>query len=408
MARDTDYKDHPLSDLIQPDDLAYYLQFDPRKELYNYQGSGLLFDDRYIKMPDGTYGISQGDEAQKYLNPKSFYTDFYKDNRFIPLREYLNILAGSKDIGNPEDFIIDATSRMTDQYGDPIDLFSEYSSQDLDTLVDTYNPYGNVNQYTSVNTELERRPFSGFFGQYANEPGIEALRYYMGQENPEPFYDISLEDFQTYRDDESVDRNFLPDYKMDRDYFEDGKTLGTYNSDRVAKTGSGQIGIYDKNFIGENKNKAKHTAIHELMHFLEHGYGMAGYANQPNRYNQKTYEFDHNPNYYRQLKRGHDAHDIIYAFDQLSKYSDSNPFYKKYLSDPLNQESYDAMQNTFNTSKAANIKDNYQIVNKPKFDNLERLPIRGDISYDYKPPGTTYGPAGMGGFNSGGIASLVI
>ena len=87
MATDPDFsKEYPLSDLIQPGDLASYLQFDPREELYNYQGSGLLFDDRYIKMPDGTYGLSQANEAQKYLNPKSYYDDFYAGNRFVPLK----------------------------------------------------------------------------------------------------------------------------------------------------------------------------------------------------------------------------------------------------------------------------------------------------------------------------------
>jgi hypothetical protein len=385
MARNLDFsKEYPLSDLIQPEDLASYLQFDPREELYNYQGSGLLFDDRYIKMPDGTYDLSQSNEAQKYLNPKSYYDDFYAGNRFVPLREYLNTLAGSKDIGNPKDFIIDATSRMKDEYGYPIDLFSDSSDfHNLDTLVDTYNPYGNFTNNEAVNTELERRPFSGFFRQYANEPGIEALRYYMGQENPEPFYDLSLEEFQPYRDDESVDRNFLSDYSMERDYNNSSKTLGLYNSDMSAKNRSGQIGIYDDN-LRNRKNKPKHTAMHELMHFLEQGYGIAGYTNEPGRYNESTYELDSDPNFYRKIKRGSDVHDSIYALDQLSRSSDNNPFYKQYLSDPLSQRSYDEMQNTFNASKAANIRDNYQIVNRPKFDNLSDFPIRSDISYDFK------------------------
>ena len=407
MATGPDFsKEYPLSDLIQPKDLASYLQFDPREELYNYQGSGLLFDDRYIKMPDGTYGLSQANEAQDYLNPKSYHNDFYAGNRFVPLREYLNTLAGSKDIGNPEDFIIDATSRMKDEYGDTIDLFSDTSDfHNLDTLVDTYNPYGNFSNNEAVNTELKRQPFSGFFRQYANEPGIEALRYYMGQENPEPFYDLSLEEFQPYRDDESVDRNFLSDYSMNRDYFEDGKTLGMYNSDNF-----GQIGIYDDN-LRNRKNKPKHTAVHELMHFLEHGYGTAGYTNEPGRYNQRDYELSDDPNFYRKLKRASDVHDNIYALDQLSRSSDNNPFYKQYLSDALSQRSYDEMQNTFNASKAANIRDNYQIVNRPKFDNLSDFPIRGDISYDLKE--STNSPGYPSNFNprkrkDGGLASFML
>lgn len=406
MATDLDdFKEYPLSDLIQPEDLASYLQFDPREELYNYQGSGLLFDDRYIKMPDGTYGLSQADQAQQYLNPKFYYNDFYAGNRFIPLREYLNTLAGSKDIGNPEDFIIDATSRMTDQYGNQIDLFSENSSQDLDTLVDTYNPYGNFDRNEAVNTELERRPFSGFFRQYANEPGIEALRYYMGQENPEPFYDLSLEEFQPYRDDESVDRNFLADWKMEKDYDDYSKTLGMYNSDNF-----GQIGIYDDN-LRNRENKPKHTAVHELMHFLEHGYGTAGYTNELGRYNQPEYEGSSDRNFFRKYKRATDVHDNIYALDQLSRSSDNNPFHKKYLSDALSQRSYDEMQNTFNASKAANIKDNYQIVNRPKFDNLSDFPIRGDISYDLKE--STNSPGHPSNFNprgrkDGGLASFML
>ena len=411
MATGPDFsKEYPLSDLIQPEDLASYLQFDPREELYNYQGSGLLFDDRYIKMPDGTYGLSQADQAQQYLNPKSYYDDFYAGNRFIPVREYLNTLAGSKDIGNPEDFIIDATSRMKDEYGDPIDLFSDSSDfHNLDTLVDTYNPYGNFSNNEAVNTELERRPFSGFFGQYANEPGIEALRYYMGQENPEPFYDLSLEEFQPYRDDESVDRNFLSNYSMERDYDNSSRTLGLYNSDNV-----GQIGIYDDN-LRNRENKPKHTAVHELMHFLEHGYGTAGYTNEPGRYNQAEYEGPSDRNFFRKYKRGTDVHNNIYALDQLSRSSDNNPFYKKYLSDALSQRSYDEMQNTFNASKAANIKDNYQIVNRPKFDNLSNFPIRGDISYDLKEstnsPGhpSNFNPhTNQQSMNAGGIASLML
>jgi len=361
-------------------------------------------------MPDGTYGLSQADQAQQYLNPKSYYDDFYAGNRFVPLREYLNTLAGSKDIGNPEDFIIDATSRMKDEYGDQIDLFSENSSQDLDTLVDTYNPYGNFTNNEAVNTELERRPFSGFFKQYANEPGIEALRYYMGQKNPEPFYDLSLEEFQPYRDDESVDRNFLADWKIERDYDDSkDKSLGMYNSDNF-----GQIGIYDEN-LRNKKNKPKHTAVHELMHFLEHGYGTAGYTNEPGRYNQAEYEGPSDPNFYRKYKRGTDVHNNIYALDQLSRSSDNNPFYKKYLSDALSQRSYDEMQNTFNASKAANIKDNYQIVNRPKFDNLSNFPIRGDISYDLKEstnsPGhpSNFNPhTNQQSMNAGGIASLML
>tara|TARA_R110002074_G_scaffold9159_1_gene36682 strand:- start:43 stop:1116 length:1074 start_codon:yes stop_codon:yes gene_type:complete len=357
-------------------------------------------------MPDGTYGLSQGNEAQKYLNPKSYYDDFYAGNRFVPLREYLNTLAGSKDIGNPEDFIIDATSRMKDEYGYPIDLFSDSSDfHNLDTLVDTYNPYGNFTNNEAVNTELERRPFSGFFKQYANEPGIEALRYYMGQENPEPFYDLSLEEFQPYRDDESVDRNFLSDYSMERDYDNSSRTLGLYNSDNV-----GQIGIYDDN-LRNRENKPKHTAVHELMHFLEHGYGTAGYTNEPGRYNERAYELDSDPNFYRKIKRGSDVHDNIYALDQLSRSSDNNPFYKQYLSDALSQRSYDEMQNTFNASKAANIRDNYQIVNRPKFDNLSDFPIRGDISYDLKE--STNSPGHPSNFNprgrkGGGLASFML
>tara|TARA_R100000900_G_scaffold409_1_gene592 strand:+ start:133 stop:1356 length:1224 start_codon:yes stop_codon:yes gene_type:complete len=407
MATGPDFsKEYPLSDLIQPKDLASYLQFDPREELYNYQGSGLLFDDRYIKMPDGTYGLSQSNEAQDYLNPKSYHNDFYAGNRFIPVREYLNTLAGSKDIGNPEDFIIDATSRMKDEYGDTIDLFSDSSDfHNLDTLVDTYNPYGNFSNNEAVNTELKRQPFSGFFRQYANEPGIEALRYYMGQENPEPFYDLSLEEFQPYRDDESVDRNFLSDYSMERDYDNSSRTLGLYNSDNV-----GQIGIYDDN-LRNRENKPKHTAVHELMHFLEHGYGTAGYTNEPGRYNQRDYELSDDPNFYRKLKRASDVHDNIYALDQLSRSSDNNPFYKQYLSDALSQRSYDEMQNTFNASKAANIRDNYQIVNRPKFDNLSDFPIRGDISYDLKE--STNSPGHPSNFNprgrkGGGLASFML
>jgi hypothetical protein len=406
MATGPDFsKEYPLSD-FQPKDLASYLQFDPREELHNYQGSGLLFDDRYIKMPDGTYGLSQADEAQDYLNPKSYHNDLYAGNRFIPVREYLNTLAGSKDIGNPEDFIIDATSRMKDEYGDTIDLFSDSSDfHNLDTLVDTYNPYGNFSNNEAVNTELKQQPFSGFFRQYANEPGIEALRYYMGQKNPEPFYDLSLEEFQPYRDDESVDRNFLSNYSMERDYDNSSRTLGLYNSDNV-----GQIGIYDDN-LRNRENKPKHTAVHELMHFLEHGYGTAGYTNEPGRYNQRDYELSDDPNFYRKLKRASDVHDNIYALDQLSRSSDNNPFYKKYLSDALSQRSYDEMQNTFNTSKAANIRDNYQIVNRPKFDNLSDFPIRGDISYDLKE--STNSPGHPSKFNprgrkDGGLASFML
>jgi hypothetical protein len=406
MATGPDFsKEYPLSD-FQPKDLASYLQFDPREELHNYQGSGLLFDDRYIKMPDGTYGLSQADEAQDYLNPKSYHNDLYAGNRFIPVREYLNTLAGSKDIGNPEDFIIDATSRMKDEYGDTIDLFSDSSDfHNLDTLVDTYNPYGNFSNNEAVNTELKQQPFSGFFRQYANEPGIEALRYYMGQKNPEPFYDLSLEEFQPYRDDESVDRNFLSNYSMERDYDNSSRTLGLYNSDNV-----GQIGIYDDN-LRNRENKPKHTAVHELMHFLEHGYGTAGYTNEPGRYNQRDYELNDDPNFYRKLKRASDVHDNIYALDQLSRSSDNNPFYKQYLSDALSQRSYDEMQNTFNTSKAANIRDNYQIVNRPKFDNLSDFPIRGDISYDLKE--STNSPGHPSKFNprgrkDGGLASFML
>ena len=304
------------------------------------------------------------------------------------------------------DFIIDATSRMKDEYGDTIDLFSDSSDfHNLDTLVDTYNPYGNFSNNEAVNTELKQQPFSGFFRQYANEPGIEALRYYMGQKNPEPFYDLSLEEFQPYRDDESVDRNFLSNYSMERDYDNSSRTLGLYNSDNV-----GQIGIYDDN-LRNRENKPKHTAVHELMHFLEHGYGTAGYTNEPGRYNQRDYELSDDPNFYRKLKRASDVHDNIYALDQLSRSSDNNPFYKKYLSDALSQRSYDEMQNTFNTSKAANIRDNYQIVNRPKFDNLSDFPIRGDISYDLKE--STNSPGHPSKFNprgrkDGGLASFML
>lgn len=395
--------EYPLSKLVQPEDLASFLQFTgPDQELYNLQGSPLLLDDRWIKMPDGQYRLSQSDFARPYLNPLSHTHDKFRGNRFIPLKDYLNILAGDKEIDNVDDFLIDATSRMRDSYGDPIDLFSEYGLQDLETLVDTYNPYGNVDQYTDVNTELLQRPFTGFFRQYANEPGIEALRYYMGQENPEPFYDVSLEEFQPYRGEELIDRKFAYDWEDFDEYDEAGSTLGRFNSEE-----GDQIGIYDIN-LRNRKNKAKHTAMHELMHFLEKNYGMAGYMDQPNRYNKlPNSPYTKNVNWYRMMKRGTDAHDIIYGIDKLTRQS-NDPLYKKYLSGSISPDNFNAIQDTYNASKAANIKDNYQIVNKPKLAHTSDFPIRSDISYDYKPPGTTYGPAGMGGFNSGGIASLVI
>tara|TARA_Y100000361_G_C11128118_1_gene327244 strand:- start:34 stop:1257 length:1224 start_codon:yes stop_codon:yes gene_type:complete len=392
--------EYPLSKLVQPEDLAYFLQFTgPDQELYNLQGSPLLLDDRWVKMPDGEYRLSQNYKAQDYLNPSSYGE--YSENRFIPLGDYLNILAANKDIDNVDDFLIDATSRMRDANNYPIDLFDESNFHTLETLVDTYNPYGNVNEYTDVNTELLQRPFSGFFRQYANEPGIEALRYYMGQENPQPFYDISLEEFQPYRGEESIDRKFAPSWDDLDEYDEAGDTLGRFNSEE-----SDQIGIYDIN-LRNRKNKAKHTAMHELMHFLEKNYGMAGYMDQPNRYNQFPDSSGDNVNWHRMMKRGYDAHDIIYGIDKLTRQS-NHPLYRKYLSGSISPDNFNAIQNTYNASKAANIKDNYQIVNKPKLANISDFPIRSDISYDYKPPGTTYGPAGMGGFNSGGIASLVI
>ena len=84
---------------------------------------------------------------------------------------------------------------------------------------------------------------------------------------------------------------------------------------------------------------------------------------------------------------------------------------EKYLSDALSQRSYDEMQNTFNASKAANIRDNYQIVNRPKFDNLSDFPIRGDISYDLKE--STNSPGHPSNFNprgrkGGGLASFML
>ena len=268
-----------------------------------------------------------------------------------------------------------------------------YEDSQMINNLDYYNP----NKASGIiNTELVPKPYEGMFKSRLNEPAVQALRYYLGQDNVEPFYDIS--EFETPRG---------PHKEVDEGL------LGQFNPDEKLMPGvphplyADQIGIVDDRITKDRSRKD--TAWHELLHWYETNYGLAGYMNDSNRYrkNEPSRWTDWN-----KLERGFDAHKLIRGLQHGT--SSMNPKDQRYKRSWSKNE-WNEIMKTYEDSRKANINENYAIMEGPnKLDRTGDMAVRSDIDYTYKPAMGPVGPPGQPvtgrhiGYNTGGIASLVL
>ena len=443
------WSNFPLSS-IQPEDLAKYLQFDPTTELYNWAGSGAFGPLHSVTRPDGRVVLPGSWQTEDLLHPSrdSGYGDYefnedldgymYEDpRRYTSVDDLWNKILNVSDKEDPEAYAKDVTSRWMDVAGNPIDIFELGKGQHgMDTLVDTYaapqmpiddfvrmniqegtteeidslikeyedsQMINNLDYYSPskgsgiINTELVPKSYEGMFKSRLNEPAIQALRYYLGQNDPEPFYDIS----QQRGPHKDVNVNKLGQYNPD-EKFMPGVPHPLYHD---------QIGIHDANITEEHEGAGESTGWHELLHFYETNYGLPGYTDKLNRYREKK------PSRWTDLnkfRRGMDAHKII----NLLGYGTStmNPKDQEY-SGSWSKNQWNQVMKTYEAARKANINENYAIMEGPnKLDRSGNMPVRSDIDYTYTPSVHNYnytapdrGDWGPGlHLSTGGIASLVV
>ena len=434
------WSNFPLSS-IQPGDLAKYLQFDPTTELYNWAGSGAFGPLHSVTRPDGRVVLPGSWEAEDLLHPSrdSGYGDYefsedlddfmYEDpRRYTSVDDLWNKILNVSDKEDPEAYAEDVTSRWMDVAGNPIDIFEhgmntlvdtyaapqmpiddfvrmniqEGTTEEIDSLIKEYEDsqiINNLDYYNPskgsgiINTELVPKSYEGMFKSRLNEPAIQALRYYLGQNDPDPFYDIS--EMVTQLKKEGLLGRYNPDEK-----FMAGVPHPLYHD---------QIGIVDDS-ITKNESR-KDTAWHELLHFFETNYGLPGYMNKLNRYREKKPSRWTNLNKFR---RGMDAHELIFGLQYGTSYM--NPKDQEY-SGSWSKNKWNQVMKSYEDARKANINENYAIMEGPnKLDRTGDMAVRSDIDYTYTPSVHNYnysapdrGDWGPGlHLNTGGIASLVL
>jgi len=404
------------------------------------------------------YNYEVGDYGDYEFNEDIGDFMYNDPRRFTSVRDLWNKILNVTDKEDPAAYAEDLASRWVDAAGKPIDIFDlGIGEHGMDTLVDTYaapqmpiddfvrmniqegtteeidslikeyedqSRISNLDYYNTyekgktqtarnvpyssigegmINTELVPKPYEGMFKSRLNEPAIRALRYYLGQNDPEPFYDIS---------------EFMTPKGPHKDV--DTGLLGQFNPDENLMPGvphplyADQIGIVDDS-ITKNKTR-EDTAWHELLHWYETNYGLPGYMDDLDKYREKkpwrkSQPKDYEP-FFNKWRRGHDAHRLIYGLDYGT--SSMNPKDQEYKRS-FSKNDWDQILKTYDDARKANVNENYEIMRGPdKLDRSSDWPVRSDIDYTYKPSVHNYnysapdrGDWGPGlHLNRGGLSSL--